>query len=180
MNVADPSNIASVYFSGNQMNAVSGASPYVPPTLSTTEPLISQMRSDIKQNSQDFKALRSALNSNDLTGATQSFTNLQQDIQTASQTAGGKSPFDPNRPIGKDFKALGDALKSGDIRAAKQAFTAFKYDIKSAGSAARAHHHHAAHNGNANTGTQNPSATAAASGTTPASQTVLSVLNTTA
>jgi len=70
--------------------------------------------------------------------ATQAFSSLQQDIQTASQAAGGKSPFDASSPIGKDFQAVDAALKSGDLSAAKQAFATFKQDIKSAGRSARA------------------------------------------
>ncbi|HZR21825.1 MAG TPA: hypothetical protein VFE51_31370 [Verrucomicrobiae bacterium] len=173
--MTDLSNPAGVYFGDNQMNAVSGASPYVPTTASSTDPVVGQMRSEIKQNSQDFKALRSALNSNDLAGATQAFATLQQDIQTASQATGGKSLFDSNSPIGKDFTTLRDALKSGDISAAKQAFAAFKKDIKSAGHAARSLSHQARTDGDADDGVQTPAATA----TTTASATG-STLNTTA
>jgi hypothetical protein len=136
------------------------------------------MRSDIKQNSQDFKALKTAFNSNDLAGATQAFTTLQQDIQKASQAAGGKGPFAANSPIGKDFQALGDALKSGDVSAAKQAFATFTQDIKSAGRTARAGHHTAAKDGDADDGAQSP-AIMAANATAP-SQAIGSVLNTTA
>src|ERR1035437_2626249 len=144
MSVSDISSAAGAYLGAEPMNAVSGASGYVPAATTPTDSALTQMRSDIKQNSQDFKALKTALNSNDLAGATQAFATLQQDIQKASSATGGKSPFDPNSPIGKDFQALGNALQSGDITAAKQAFSTFKQDIKSAGHAARTHHHHAA------------------------------------
>jgi hypothetical protein len=179
MNVTDLSNAASVYFDGNQMNAVSGASSYLPAPTAATDPLLHRMRSEIKQNSQDFKALRTALHSNDLAAATQAFASLQQDIQKASLATGGKSLFDPASPIGKDFQALGDALKSGDISAAKAAFATFKKDIKHAGHAARAHHHHhAANDGDADDGVQSPAATA--TGTTPTSPAAGGALNATA
>jgi hypothetical protein len=139
MSISDISNLASANLGSGQMDTISGASSYVPATTtSPTESLLAQMRSAIKQNSQDFKALKTALNSNDPTGASQAFTTLQQDIEKATSTAGGVSPFDPNSPIGKDFKAIGGALQSGDLATAKQAFASFKQDIKQAGRAARA------------------------------------------
>jgi len=147
MDVSNLSSASSVYAGGNQLDAVSGASSYVPTTESSADPAITQMRSDIKQNSQDFQALKSALNSNDLAGATQAFTTLQQDIQTASEAAGGKSPFDANSPIGKDFQAVGNALNSRDLSAAKQAFASFTQDIKSAGRAARVNQGSTVNNG---------------------------------
>jgi hypothetical protein len=137
MDLSNLSSTSGVYAGGNQMDAVSGASSYVPTSESTADPAISQMRSDIQQNSNDFQALKSALNSNNLASATQAFTTLQQDIQTASQSTRGKSPFDSNSPIGKDFAAVGNALNSGNLSAAKQAFASFRQDIKSAGRAAR-------------------------------------------
>jgi hypothetical protein len=141
MSIPDLSNAAGASWGAGQMDSVSGASRYVPTAgtdTSATDSVVAQMRSDLQQNSQDFKALKSALNANDLTGATQAYTTLQQAIQTASASAGGQSPFSANSPIGKDFQAIGSALQAGDLTAAKQAFTAFKSDIKSAGRAARA------------------------------------------
>ena len=137
MSISDISYAAGASMGAGQMDSMSGASSYVPATATNTDSVLSQMRNDIQQNSQDFKALKSKLNANDLAGATQAFATVQQDIQSASSTAGGRSPFNPNSPIGKDFQAIGDALKSGDLSAAKQAFASFKADIKSAGRATR-------------------------------------------
>lgn len=137
--------------SGSQVDTMSGASSYVPTAtaaISTTADLVAQMRSDLKHNSQDFKALKTALNANDLAGATQAFSTLQKDIQKASSAADGASPFDPNSPIGKSFQAIGNALQSGDLTTAKQAFASFKQDIKSAGRTARAHRVQSANNPN--------------------------------
>ena len=161
------------------MDSVSGASPYVPTSAtdaSSSDSVLAQMRSDIQQNSQDFSSLKGALNSNDLGAATKAYSTLQLDIQAASTSAGGKSPFGANSPIGKDFQAIGAALKSGDLSAAKQAFASFKTDIKTAGRTARA---------------QNPPAASGASagtmdGVTPSASTSLTsssgsgILNTTA
>ena len=150
------------------MDSVSGASSYVPPPTSattTTDTMLAQLRSDIKQNSQDFKALKTALNANDLAGATQAFATVSQDIQNASTAAGGTNPFAPSGPIGKDFQAIGTALKSGDLTAAKQAFAAFKTDIKIAGRAARAQNAGAttaANDGDADDGASGAGPTAAA------------------
>lgn len=139
---------------GYPMHGVSGASPYVPSPESNQDPAVHQMRANIKQNSQDFKALKTALQANDMTAAAQAFAALQQDIQKASKDAGGKSPFDPESPIGKDFQALGEAIKSGDASAAKQAFATFRHDIQRAGHMARAHRHQDSTDGDAND--QNP------------------------
>ena len=102
----------------DQMHAVSGASTFVPDPTSTLDPQVAQLRNEIKQNSQDFKALKAGLSSNDLAGAAQAYQTLQKDIQAGSSAAGGKSPFSPDSPIGKDFEAIGAALKSGDGAAA--------------------------------------------------------------
>ena len=180
MSAPDISTSATASLGANQINAVSGASGYVPTATPTTDPAIDQMRSEIKENSQDFKGLKNALNSNDLAGANQAFTTLQQNIQTASQAAGGKSPFSSS-PIGQDFQALGDALKTGNLSAAKEAFGAFKQDIKTAGRAARAQNFPAADSANNSdaSGSEQSSATIVTSSTTSAA-TVGGILNTTA
>jgi hypothetical protein len=141
MTIDDLSSTAGVSWSSGQVDSVSGASTYVPTSslnTSATDSAIAQMRSDLQQNSHDFSSLKGALNSNNLAGATQAFAALQQDIQNASSSAGGKSPFAPNSPIGKNFQAIGSALQSGDLSGAKQAFASFKTDIKIAGRTARA------------------------------------------
>jgi hypothetical protein len=132
MTISDLASASTAAYGGQQMDGMSGSSPYVPATQTTTDPAIAQMRAELKQNSSDFKSLKTALQSNDLASATSAFATLSQDIQKASASNGGKSPFDPNSPIGKDFQAIGTALQSGDVSAAKQAFAAFRHDIKSA------------------------------------------------
>ena len=147
MNISDLSGAAGASWGGNEMHAMSGASSYVPSAnASSTTDIFAQMRNAIKQSSQDFKSLKSALSSNDLAGANQAFASVKQDIQNLSTNTGGKSPFAANSPIGKDFQALGAALQSGDLKAAQQAFTQFRQDIKSAGHAARVGRHGGAGN----------------------------------
>ena len=175
MTNVDLSSASGVNWSSGQMDAVSGASSYIP--SSASDSMVSQMRSDIQQSSQNFGDLSSALNSNSLKGATQAYASLQQIIQNVSSSFGGRSPFDPNSPIGNDFKAIGAALQSGDLSGAKKAFAAFNTDIKIAGRTARAKNLQAASPGN-------PQATTAAQAATtnPASppSTVGGTLNTTA
>jgi hypothetical protein len=167
MSITDLSSSAGTYFGGNSIDTMSGASSYVPPNASTTATAFSEMRNQIKQNSQDFKSLKTALAGNDLAGATQAFATLQSDIQNVSTAAGGKSPFDSSSPIGKDFAAIGDALKTGDLASAQKAFATFRQDIKSASHTARTHHHHAhaANSGQASNATPAVADTAAVTGT---------------
>jgi hypothetical protein len=175
MNVTDISTTASLGF-GNDVNAISGASTYVPTPATTTDStstLINQLRSDIKKNSQDFKDLKTALNSNDASAATRAFNAVQQDIQKASQSADGKSLFSADSSIGKDFQAIGDALKSGDLTGAKQAFATFRHDIKRAGHASRAHRHQPDNDGDADDGVQSASPSSTNGKTTSALDTIL-------
>ena len=169
MNISDLSGTAGAAWGGNEMHAMSGASSYVPSanTSSSTD-IFAQMRNAIKQSTQDFKSLKSALNSNDLAGATQAFASVKQDIQNISTNTGGKNPFAANSPIGKDFQVLGAALQSGDLRAAQQAFAQFRQDIKSAGHAARVGRHGGAgndHDGDDGGSASGTSSTTNASGT---------------
>ncbi len=171
MTIDDLSSTAGASWDSSQVDSVSGASSYVPMTSansSAADSAVAQMRSDIQQNSQNFSSLKGALISNNLAGATQAYAALQQDIQNASASAGGKSPFDPNGPIGKDFQAIGSALQAGDLSGAKQAFASFKTDIKIAGRTARAKSLQAANGANDGDGTDDaptaahdPSATGA-------------------
>lgn len=144
MNAAYNISAASARWDLGSVHALSGASPWVPPAgaaatgaAGDASSLVAALRNTIKQNSQDFRALKVALNSNDPTAASQAFATVQKDIQSASQAAGGVSPFDPASPIGKDFQAVGNALQTGDLAGARQAFAAFRQDIRAAGQAAR-------------------------------------------
>ncbi len=149
MNAAYNISAASARVDLGPMHAMSGASPWAPTDsagagagaaaggTSDLSSVLAGLRNTIRQNSQDFRALKAALNSNDPAAASQAFAKVQTDIQSASQAAGGVSPFDSTSPIGKDFQAVGEALKSGDLAGAKQAFAAFRQDMRAAGRAAR-------------------------------------------
>jgi hypothetical protein len=128
MNISSLSNAYSTAgIAAQGMDAVSGASGYVPPPGDQ----LAALRADIKQNSEDFKALRTALRGGNLSDSLNAYGSLSQDIQNASRIA-GQSLFATNSPIGKDFKAIGQALQSGDLSGAKQAFQAFARDVRTA------------------------------------------------
>jgi len=91
-----------------------------------------------KQRNQDFKALQSALQSGDLTGAQQAFANFQQDAPSSSP-AGKKTQ---NTQAVADFQSLQSALQTGDLNAAQKAFASWQQDLQSAGKAHHHHHHH--------------------------------------
>jgi len=91
-----------------------------------------------KQRNQDFKALQSALQSGDLSGAQQAFSNFQQDAQSSSP-AGKKTQ---NTQAVADFQSLQSALQSGDLNAAQKAFASWQHDLQSARQTHHHHHHH--------------------------------------
>jgi hypothetical protein len=110
----------------------------------------------------DFSSLGQALQSGNLTSAQSAFTQLQQDIQTASasrrrhhhmhshgveggqasnaqsggQTSTGSSTSSSTgastNSIGSDFSSLGQALQSGNLTGAQSAFTQLQQDIQTA------------------------------------------------
>ena len=121
------------------MNAVSGASGYMAPKSSEADTAVIALRSTIKQNTQDFKALRNALASNNVKLAAEAFANLQSDIQKASIAAGGKSPFDSKSPIAAKLQAVGKSLSEGDLAGAQESFAAFRQEMRSAGRVAYRH-----------------------------------------
>jgi ribosomal protein S20 len=112
---------------------------------STVNPYQPDVQSPWKQRAQDFKALQSALQSGDLSGAQQAFAAFQKDMPAsaqAAQTAQANSASTPNSQGAKDFQALQSALGSGDLSGAQQAFASLQKDLQSAGSTGRRHHHH--------------------------------------
>lgn len=109
-------------------DAMSGASAYV----SAADAGAVLARHSVQQQSQNFKSLSSAIQTGDLAGARSAYATLQQQIQTASQSAGGVSLFDANRSIGRHFQAVGTALQTGDLGGAQSALAAFKQGISAA------------------------------------------------
>jgi ribosomal protein S20 len=101
--------------------------------------------SGFKPQIQDFKALQSALQSGDLSGAQSAFASLQKAMQNKSQAAGANNPSSQNSQLGNDMQSLQSALQGGDLSAAQKAFASLQQDMKSASQAAgtgRAHRHH--------------------------------------
>jgi hypothetical protein len=124
MNITDVSNNSNV---SGAMDGVSGASSYAWSSSSD----LSQARTDIQQNSQNFKSLRDSLQSGDLSSAQSAYSTLQQQIQTASQSV-GQNLFDSKSSIGKDFQAIGASLQAGNLGQAQSDFNTFRQDIRTA------------------------------------------------
>jgi hypothetical protein len=114
------------------------------------------VQSPWKQEAKDFKALRSALKSGDLSGAQTAFAALQQDAantsQTASSTSGSTSASGQPDPLTSAFQALQSALQSGNLSGAQSAFASIQEDLQNSGSTQSAHHHHHHHGADAASG----------------------------
>lgn len=98
------------------------------------------------QRQQDFNALASALNSNNLSAAQSAFAALQQllpNSSTGTQTQTGQ-PGSVQNPLAADFSALSKALSSNDLTGAQAAFKQLQADMQSVGGARHRHHHHKA------------------------------------
>jgi len=121
----------------------SNSNPFLNPAVSS--------QSQARQQPNSFQQIAQALQSGNLTSATQVFNAL---TQNASGTSGIQ-----NTRLTQDLNALGSALQSGSLSAAKKAYSTFKQDLQNSNSATKMHHHH--HHGHE--GTQ-PASTAGASG----------------
>src|ERR1039458_1235054 len=87
-------------------------------TLNTYQP---DVQTPWKKRAQDFKALQTALQAGDLSGAQQAFTTLQKDKPASSQAAQAANAPSQNSQ---------GALTSGDVSGAQQAFAALKHVIQ--------------------------------------------------
>jgi hypothetical protein len=129
MTINEIADAARSYLQELQPATSTGAANPAATGAASLETLFTQIQTDIQLNSKDFKALKTALDTNDLNAATQAFAAVQQDFQNIPATIGVQSPLDATTPMGKDFKALGDALKAGNLTAAQQALVAFQQDM---------------------------------------------------
>lgn len=108
--------------------------------------------SEFKQRMQDFKALKTALQSGDLAAAQKAFAAVQQDVKPSTPPAGSTTPAGtaPANQWSTDFQAIGSALQSGDITGAQKAFATLRQDMQAAhqaqGSRGHRHHHHHVNN----------------------------------
>ena len=127
-------------------------------TLNTYQP---DVQSAWRQRTQDFKALQTALQSGDLSGAQQAFAAMQKDQQNSSQATQASSASSQNSQDAKDFQALQTAFSSGDLSGAQQAFAALQKDLQGTSQAGHHHHHHGGSaNGTAQAASSASSATA--------------------
>jgi hypothetical protein len=131
MNISEISGSANSYLHKLESSNALGASSSVKGSASANT-LFAQIQNDIQINSKDFKALKAALKTNNLTAANQAYTALQQDFQNIPTVAGVQSPLDPSTAVGKDFKALGTALQTGNLASAQSALATFQQDMISA------------------------------------------------
>ena len=129
--------------------------------VSSSSPLAtSGLQTDYQKARADFKALSSALQSNDLAGAQQDFAALQQDAPVFAQALSNAQSTSTAASAG-DLKSLASALQSNDLTGAQSAVAAFKQDA-STSVAGVPHHHHRHHYG------AGSSSTTPASGAAPA------------
>jgi hypothetical protein len=91
-----------------------------------------------KQRRADLNALKTALQSGDLTGAQKAFAALQQDLQSTQGAAGKRGDASgQSSTLAKDLDALKTALQSGDLTGAQRAFASVQQDMR----AGHAHRH---------------------------------------
>jgi hypothetical protein len=139
----------------------------------------SSINSGFQKTIQDFKALASALQSNDLSGAQNALAAFQQDLQNAPANTKARSPFDSNSQLGKDLQAVQTALQSNDLTGAQKAFATLQQDLQSAIQSQgthKAHHHHRQDNDGDDSATGS-SSSASDSATDAASQSSNSILD---
>ena len=128
MTISEISSAANSYLQKLQTSTAAGASSPTAGSASLNT-LFAQIQNDVQLKSQDFKALKTALNGNNLTAANQAYAAVKQDFQNIPAVAGVPSPLDPTTTVGKDFQALGNALNSGNLAAAQSAMTTFQHDM---------------------------------------------------
>jgi|SRR5215467_16089692 hypothetical protein len=129
-----------------------------------------------QQRRQDFGQLAQALQSGDLSGAQQAFSDLQS-LQSSNQPGTNTNSNSSGNPIANDWAALGQALSSGNLSQAQSDFAQLQTDIKSAfqnqsgaQGANRAHHGHHHHHSEVSSSQDSNGTTgsSAGSGTGPA------------
>jgi hypothetical protein len=116
------------------------------------------------QINQDFSTISSSLQSNNVAGAQQAYSDIVQLTQGGSSAAAGGT-------LGKDFANLGTALQSGTAGSAQTALSQFDTDAAAQAqtNGVEGHHHH--HHGG---GSAESTSTSSASGTTDSSGTTSS------
>jgi len=128
-----------------------------------------------RKRAMDFKALQSALQSGNLSGAQQAFATLQKDMPSVSQTSSTSSTAastTASSQVTNPFQALQSALSSGNLPAAQQAFAAMQQSMQNAAGVQGGHHHHH-HGGSVDSSSQTASSTSSST----SAQTLSNALN---
>ena len=126
------------------------------------------MQSNWKQLKQDLQDMTAAIQSNDLAGAQQAFSTLQQYMQGINQ-AKGSQKSNQNNTLRIDFDNLATALKSGDMSGVQKTFTSLQQDMQKVQLGHKHRHHHKTDNA---TTANNPNELAKGDGTTANSATI--------
>jgi hypothetical protein len=93
----------------------------------------SRIQHQFGQAAQDFKALQSALEAGDLSGAQDAFASLQKNMKPNPRGSEASSQLsEATSRVAKDFAALQTALQGGDLSGAQSAFATLKQDLKGA------------------------------------------------
>lgn len=118
-------------------------------SISSTDPSANAQSWQVmaRQRQQDFQNLANSLKSGDLTGAQQSYSDLQA-IAASNSSSSAVSPSGAS-PVKQDFTALGQDLSSGNLGQAQKDFTQMRNDLQTAsaqnGGSSRIGHHHGHH-----------------------------------
>lgn len=102
----------------------------------------SSWQTNRQKGQQDFQALATALNSNDLSGAQTAFAALQKDVPGLSGSQQNSQTGNSNNPLTSDFQNLSQALSSGDLSSAQSAFAKLQQDLQTLVGGHRHRHHH--------------------------------------
>jgi hypothetical protein len=109
----------------------------IPAISSSSNPFLNatvSSQSKVGQQPSSFQQIAQALQSGNVSSASQVFNAL---TQNASGTSGIQSA-----QLTQDLNALGSALQSGNLSAAQKAYSTFKQDLQNTNSATKMHHHH--------------------------------------
>jgi hypothetical protein len=108
--------------------------------FSTSAPANTQaLQAMIRQRQQDFQSLASSLQSANLSGAQQAYSDLQS---LATANAASAVPASGTTPAQQAFAVLGQDLSSGNITQAQKDFTQMKADLQTARTQRGGGHHH--------------------------------------
>ena len=91
-----------------------------------------------QQIQNEFQTLGQDLQSGNLNGAQQVFSQLSQTFSGANQTGSATS----SSPLAQAFQQLGQDLQSGNLQGAQQDFNTLQQDVQQSVQQAAGHHHH--------------------------------------